>query len=57
MIELALEHENKLHKFKQDKSQNLEKLENVQKEINKTRKFLINKNLVGLIIGKGVNYF
>jgi hypothetical protein len=54
MIELAIDNEMKICNYKKDQANILEKLESVQKEVNKNRKFLVDKSLLGIIIGTKV---
>jgi hypothetical protein len=54
IFEIAIENEYNISKFKKDKDISLQKLETVQKEVNKKRKFNVDKNLIGLIIGTKV---
>jgi hypothetical protein len=54
MFEIAIENECNISKYNKDKDISLHKLKIVQKEINKKRKFFINKSLIGLIIGAKV---
>ena len=54
MVELAIENEKNIIKYKKDQINILEKLESAQKEVNKKRKLFVDKNLLGIIIGSKV---
>jgi hypothetical protein len=54
MFEIAIENEYNISKFNKDKDISLQKLEIVQKEVNKKRKFNVDQGLLGLIIGAKV---
>ncbi len=54
MFEIAIENECNIYKFNKDKDIILQKLEIVQKEVNKKKKFNVDKSLLGLIIGAKV---
>ncbi len=57
MFELAIDNEYNISKFNKDKDISLQKLEIVQKEVNKKRKFNVDKSLIGIIIGAKVINF
>jgi hypothetical protein len=57
MIDMVVENEVKLKCYEKDKHTHLQKLEVVQKEMNKIKKFYIDKDLLGLVIGSKVKLF
>jgi hypothetical protein len=56
MLDLVIENEVKIRNYEKAKFDNLQKLEVVQKEMNKIKKYFIDKDLVGLVIGSKVIY-
>jgi hypothetical protein len=54
MVDMVVENEMKIKNFEKDRYSNLQKLEVVQKEMNKIKKFNIDKDLLGLVIGTKV---
>jgi hypothetical protein len=52
MVDMVVENEMKIRHFEKDRYNNLQKLEVAQREMNKIKKLNIDKDLLGLIIGK-----
>jgi hypothetical protein len=54
MLEMVIENEMKIRNYEKAKYENLQKLEDVQKEMSKIKKYYIEKELLGLVIGSKV---